>query len=70
MVVAVPAATRDSCGELRLHVDEVVCAEAPEPFLGVGLWYEDFAQTTDDEVQDLARAGAGAHKSPQSPASP
>ena len=39
-------------------VDEVVCAETPEPFYAVGLWYDDFAQTTDDEVRDLLRARA------------
>jgi putative phosphoribosyl transferase len=37
--------------------DEVVCARAPEPFHAVGLWYDDFSQTTDAEVHDLlARA--------------
>jgi putative phosphoribosyl transferase len=41
-------------------VDEVICARTPEPFFAVGLWYEDFAQTTDEEVRDLLRrAGHG-----------
>jgi putative phosphoribosyl transferase len=41
-------------------VDEVICARTPEPFYAVGLWYDDFSQTTDDEVHDLLRrAGLG-----------
>ena len=36
-------------------MDEVICASTPEPFYAVGLWYEDFAQTTDEEVRDLLR---------------
>jgi putative phosphoribosyl transferase len=34
-------------------VDEIVCAKTPEPFLGVGQWYRDFSQTTDEEVREL-----------------
>jgi predicted phosphoribosyltransferase len=34
-------------------VDEVICATTPEPFLGVGRWYEDFSQMTDEEVREL-----------------
>jgi putative phosphoribosyl transferase len=34
-------------------VDEIICAATPEPFWGVGLWYHDFSQTTDEEVRDL-----------------
>jgi predicted phosphoribosyltransferase len=57
VVVAVPTASRDTCEALAQQVDEVVCATTPEPFYGVGAWYEDFSQTTDDEVRDmLARA--------------
>ena len=45
------------CEAMRDVVDEMVCAETPEPFFAVGLWYEDFGQTTDDEVRGhLARA--------------
>jgi putative phosphoribosyl transferase len=36
-----------------MGVDEIICAKTPEPFLGVGMWYEDFSQTTDEEVRDL-----------------
>ncbi|HEX4947789.1 MAG TPA: phosphoribosyltransferase [Blastocatellia bacterium] len=53
IVVAVPVAAQQSCAELRAEVDEVICAVTPEPFYAVGLWYEDFTQTTDEEVREL-----------------
>lgn len=53
IVVAVPVSSPETCNEFRREVDEVVCAVTPEPFRGVGLWYEDFSQTTDEEVRDL-----------------
>jgi len=56
IVVAVPVAAAETCDEFRTLVDDVVCAETPSPFYAVGLWYEDFAQTTDDEVHDLLTA--------------
>ena len=57
IVVAVPVAAKQTCEELRAAADEVVCAVTPDPFYAVGLWYEDFAQTTDEEVRELlARA--------------
>lgn len=56
IAVAVPTGPPDVCDELRSEVAEVVCGITPEPFYGVGLWYADFSQTTDDEVRDLLRA--------------
>lgn len=57
VVVAVPVGAAQTCQELEQIADEVVCAEAPDPFYAVGTWYQDFDQTTDDEVRDLlARA--------------
>ncbi|MDX6628054.1 MAG: putative phosphoribosyl transferase [Gaiellales bacterium] len=53
LVVAVPVAAEQTCDEVREDVDEVVCAVTPEPFLAVGAWYEDFSQTSDDEVREL-----------------
>ncbi len=53
IVVAVPVSAPETCDEFRMEVDEVICAAMPQPFLGVGLWYEDFSQTTDQEVRDL-----------------
>ena len=61
IVVAVPVAAEETCDEFRGEVDDVVCTLTPEPFLGVGRWYEDFSQTTDEEVRTLlARAAARA----------
>jgi erythromycin esterase-like protein/predicted phosphoribosyltransferase len=60
IVVAVPAAPSSTCEELRLEVDEVVCATTPSPFFAVGRSYWEFAQTTDEEVRDLLRAAARA----------
>jgi predicted phosphoribosyltransferase len=58
IVVAVPTASPDTCEALKAEADDVVCAMTPEPFLAVGHWYEDFTQTTDDEVRELlARQG-------------
>jgi len=54
-VVAVPVAAADTCRALRPEVDEVLCALTPEPFYAVGQWYEQFEQTSDDEVRDLLR---------------
>ena len=59
VTIAVPVASPDGCRELGEAVDVIVCAETPEPFYGVGLWYEDFAQTSDDEVRALLRAARG-----------
>ena len=56
IVVAVPTASPDTCEALMAEADDVVCATTPEPFFAVGHWYEDFRQTTDDEVRDLLRA--------------
>jgi predicted phosphoribosyltransferase len=53
IVVAVPIAPPETCDVLRRETDGVVCAMTPEPFYAVGLWYEDFTQTTDEEVRDL-----------------
>ncbi len=55
LVVAVPIGAPETCSALRKYADEVVCAVTPDPFYGVGAWYRDFGQTTDDEVHDLLR---------------
>ena len=52
-IVAVPVASAEACEEFREHVDQIVCAETPEPFQAVGLWYENFSQTSDEEVREL-----------------
>ena len=53
IVVAVPVAPPETCDAFRNIADEIVCAETPEPFTAVGQWYDDFTQTTDDDVRDL-----------------
>jgi predicted phosphoribosyltransferase len=53
IVVAVPTASPDTCEALKAEADDVICAMTPEPFFAVGHWYDDFRQTTDDEVRDL-----------------
>jgi predicted phosphoribosyltransferase len=53
IVVAAPVAAPETCEFLRDEVEEVVCPVTPDPFHAVGLWYEDFSQTTDEEVREL-----------------
>jgi putative phosphoribosyl transferase len=57
-VVAVPVASRATCDQFREEVDEVVCAVTPAPFYAVGNWYEDFSQTSDEEVRELLELAA------------
>jgi predicted phosphoribosyltransferase len=56
IVVAVPTASKEACDEFRADVDEILCGMTPEPFHAVGAWYEDFSQTTDEEVRLLLKA--------------
>lgn len=53
VVAAVPVSAPEACDALRDIADDVVCAITPEPFHAVGLWYEDFTQTTDEDVHEL-----------------
>lgn len=55
IVVAVPVAAEQTCDEFRMLVDDVICAYTPEPFMAVGIWYTNFHQTSDAEVQRLLR---------------
>src|SRR4051812_28504452 len=55
VVVAVPVAAPEVCDALRRVADDVRCLQTPKPFRAVGAWYEDFSQTTDEEVRDLLR---------------
>jgi putative phosphoribosyl transferase len=60
IAVGVPVGAPSTCRALAHKVEEIVCAISPESFIGVGQYYEDFSQTSDDEVRDLlARAAAG-----------
>jgi putative phosphoribosyl transferase len=58
IVVAAPVAASTTCQEFEAYVDEVVCAETPSPFYAVGMWYEDFSQTSDQEVQQFLEEAA------------
>jgi putative phosphoribosyl transferase len=62
IVVAVPVAAASTCQEFQEEVDQIICATTPEPFYGVGQWYEDFSQTTDEEVRDLLDRAAQEHQ--------
>ena len=63
IIVAVPVASAETCEQFRELVDEVICLATPIPFFGVGMWYEDFSQTSDREVRKaLRRAAARAPK--------
>jgi putative phosphoribosyl transferase len=53
LVVAVPVAPSSTCEELGTEVEKVVCLLSPESFEAIGLWYDDFTQTSDQEVCDL-----------------
>ena len=53
ILIAVPVAPPSTCNQLQLEVDELVCLEMPEPFYGVGQFYGDFSQVSDEEVRDL-----------------
>lgn len=59
VVLAVPVAPPDSLDSLRAEADEVVCLATPRAFRAVGEWYEDFSQTSDEEVAALLAEAAG-----------
>jgi predicted phosphoribosyltransferase len=54
-VIAVPVAAPSICNALRAEADEVICATTPEPFYAVGLWYQEFSPTSDEEVRELLK---------------
>ena len=63
IIVAVPVGAAETCEDFGDDADEVICARTPEPFYAVGLWYGDFAQTSDGEVHDLLELAAEDHAS-------
>jgi putative phosphoribosyl transferase len=56
VVAAVPVGAPESCTDMSDEADVMVCARAPNPFEAVGTWYEEFSQTSDEEVRDLLLA--------------
>ncbi|MGH8259003.1 MAG: phosphoribosyltransferase [Steroidobacteraceae bacterium] len=61
LIAAVPVAPLETCNDIRADADEVICATMPRDFHGVGQWYRDFAQTSDEEVRELLARAARAH---------
>jgi putative phosphoribosyl transferase len=58
IIVAAPVAAKETYLEFKREADEIVCVQTPEGFHGVGQWYEDFSQTTDEEVRELLEQGS------------
>jgi putative phosphoribosyl transferase len=65
IVVAVPVAAKRTCEEFRVEVHEIVCLYTPVDFAAVGQWYEDFSQTTDEQVRELLTHDTTRHDSPR-----
>jgi putative phosphoribosyl transferase len=70
IVVAVPVAAEETCDAFRDVVDEIVCGVTPRPFHAVGLWYDDFEQTSDEEVRGLLAQWPETSAPPTSSAAP
>ncbi|HUG14593.1 MAG TPA: phosphoribosyltransferase [Thermomicrobiales bacterium] len=60
VIVAVPVASPLTLDDIAREADEIVCPMRPDPLHAVGIWYEDFSETTDDEVRMLLRQAAAA----------
>src|SRR5947207_5678752 len=61
IVVAVPVGPPDTCKEFEEQADETICLNMPEFFQAVGQYYEDFSQTTDEDVRELVGRATGEH---------
>jgi putative phosphoribosyl transferase len=64
IVVAVPVGPPDTCRELEEEADETICLSMPEFFQAVGQYYEDFSQTSDEDVRELLARGAQERPAP------
>lgn len=64
IVVAAPVGSESTCKELEHDADDVICVYTPEPFYGVGQWYSDFSQTSDEEVQRLLLTSSNDNNTP------
>ena len=62
VVIAVPVGAPQTCAELAVCADEVVCARMPEPFSAVGQWYLNFEQTDDAEVRELLQKSTATYQ--------
>ena len=68
LILAAPVCAEATAERLSRLADHVVCAERPADFIAVGQWYEDFSQTSDDEVIDLLEGRGGGGRLPDTPA--
>jgi putative phosphoribosyl transferase len=66
VIIAVPIAAQEACKDLGAKADEIICLDTPSPFYAVGLWYDDFSQTSDHEVKSLLEE-AERQQAPRSP---
>ena len=62
IIAAAPVGSDSACDDLSKEADDVICPLQPEPFYGVGQWYEDFSQTSDGEVLSILAENRAAHK--------
>jgi putative phosphoribosyl transferase len=62
VIVAVPVGARETCQLLARTADDVICLQIPVSFSAVGLWYDDFSQTTDNEVRALVEQASSRTK--------
>lgn len=69
IVIAAPVGARDACAALEAVADEVIVIRQPDEFWAVGLWYDEFSQTTDDEVKNLLMKAKQSPPPPSSAAS-
>lgn len=58
VVLAVPVGAPETIASLRRDADEVVCLDTPDHFYAIGAWYDDFTQTSDEDVVDCLRRAA------------
>ena len=70
VTVAVPVGPAETCARLARCADRVVCLQQPRNFMAVGQWYEDFGQTSDQEVADLLAAAPPPATNPQRDGAP
>lgn len=64
IVIAVPVAPPATCNQLQFEADELVCLEMPQSFYGVGQFYADFSQVSDEEVKELLDTASQRHREP------
>jgi putative phosphoribosyl transferase len=65
IVAGVPVGAPETCEEFQGEADEMICVRTPEPFFAVGQFYEDFSQTSDEEVREMMERAAREREEPQ-----